>query len=386
MSGADFAGVQVAHRLGSLGSCVLSDAARAYAVSVSSGGALAWNATDRQPYPVNGWQGPPGRLDLVRNTNPGVKPHKAREALAALLTAGLTHDVLIDMQDRRVRSLTAPDGTAFPVISFNRLPDTPGRVLWPLPGPLHQIGSDSFLGPFPDPDALPWQDRIPRLVWRGGPTGRALTGPDLRAEGLRFEGVFAQVANGQRDIGWAAAHLAQVPRYAFVQALRNNPMADVGFVERPGLPPLSRPLIDPLLAPPMPARAQARFRYIAVLRGADLASSLFWTLNSGSLALVMDSPWQSFASVHFRAWDHYVPFRADLSDLHDRLAWCEAHPQDCKAMVAAAQGVCRWLADPDLRARIDREVTDGVRSALGRQPSSPNRFPIPPERAADAKT
>jgi len=372
MTEADFAEAQVVHRLGALGigKLSLSEAARDHAVAVSSAGALAWNATRGQPYPVNGWQGPPGQPDLVQNANRGTKPHKARAALASLLVAGLDFDVLIDMQDRRVRSLTAPDGTVFPTVSFNRLEGAAGRVLWPMPGSLHQIGADGFLGPFPDPDALPWADRAPRLVWRGGPTGRALTGPDLRAEGLRFEGVFAQVAAGQQDMAWAAAQLAQVPRFAFVQALRGNPLADVGFVGRPGLPPLSRALIDPLLSPPMPARQQARFKYIAVLRGADLASSLFWTMNSGSLALVMDSPWQSFASVHFRAWEHFVPFRADLSDLHDRLAWCATHPRDCEGMVQAAQAVCRMLAKPDLRTKIDRAVVDRMRRALA-PPLSP---------------
>lgn len=384
MTEADFAEAQVVHRLGSLASWSLSDTARAHAVAASSGSALAWDAGARQPCPVNGWQGPPGRPDLVQNTRPGVKPHKARAALVSLLAAGLDHDVLIDMQDRRVRALTAPDGRVFPTVSFNRLAGAPGRVLWPMPGPLHRIGSDSFLGPFPDPDALPWQDRAPRLVWRGGPTGRVLTGPDPRREGLRLEGVFAQVAAGRRDMAWAAAQLARIPRLAFVQALRHHPIADVGLVDRPGLPPLSRALIDPLLSPPMPARQQARFRYVAVLGGADLGSSFFWTMNSGSLGLVMDSPWQSFASVHFRPWEHYVPFRADLSDLEDRLAWCAAHPRDCAAMVQAARAGCRLLARPGLRAEIDRAVISGLRAALGRT-ASPGPAAAPHERAADAE-
>jgi hypothetical protein len=373
MTEADFAGAQIVHRLGSLGSCEVSVTARDHAVAASSGSALAWNAGAGQPYAVNGWQGPQGRADLVQNTNPGTKPHKARDALMSLLGSGLDHDVLIDMQDRRVRALALPSGTVFPTVSFNRLPDSPGRVLWQMPGSLHQIGSGNFLGPFPDPDALAWEDRAPRLVWRGAPTGRALTSLDLRQEGLRFEGVFAQVSKGRRNMDWAAAQLAQVPRFAFVRALRDNPMADVGFVERPNLAPMSRPLINPLLSPPMPARMQARFKYIAVLRGADLASSYFWTMNSGSLALVMDSPWQSFASVHFRPWEHYVPFRVDLSDLQDRLAWCAAHPRDCAAMVRAAQTVCLLLSQPGLRAQIDRAVVDAMRAALAR--SQPHLHP-----------
>jgi hypothetical protein len=282
-----------------------------------------------------------------------------------MLTAGLDFDTVIDMQDRRVRALQTPEGEIFPTISFNRATGAPGRVLWHMPGALHQIGSDAFLGPFPDPDALPFAQRLPKLVWRGGMTGRPGHDIDLRKEGYRLNRIFADVEQGKRRMAWAAERLDEFPRYRIVKAMAGHPMADVGFIEQPQLHPLSNALMQPLVRPGMPQREQARHKYIAVVRGADLASSFYWTMNSGSLGLVMDSPWESFGSVHFQPWQHYVPFRTDLSDLEERLEWCNAHPAECDAMVQRAGEVCRLLARQDLRDASDRAVIDGLRQALG---------------------
>jgi hypothetical protein len=368
MDSAAFVDLQTRHRLGHCAEFTpsLSEAARAYSMQASSSGTLAWNASEGLPYPVNGWTGRVGEPQKLRSSAPGVKDYKFRATLMSMLDAGLDFDAVIDMQDARVRALAASAQEIFPVVSFNRVMGAPGRVLWHMPGPLHQIGSAQFLGPFPDPDALPFSQRAPKLVWRGSITGRAGGTDRPQDDTYRFQKVFALVEKGKYDIAWAADRLDQFPRYHFVRRMASRPMADVGFVDQPGLHPLSNPLMQPLRRPAMGQLEQARNKYIAVLRGADLASSFFWTMNSGSLGLVMDCPWESFASVHFRPWEHYVPFKRDLSDLDERLDWCNVHPDDCAAMVQAAGEVCKMLAREDIRKEIDRCVVDGLRSWLVR--------------------
>jgi hypothetical protein len=366
LNAAEFAELQIAHRLGGWGDFrpSLSDAARNHTVSVSSVGTLAWDAGNGLPYPVNGWTGRVGAPHKLRTPQPGVKVYKFRDTLRSMLASGLDFDAVIDMQDWRVRSLAGPDNTLFPTVCFNRVLNARGRVLWHMPGPLHEIGADQFLGPFPDPDALPFALRARRLVWRGGVTGRANTGDDVVKETYRFQKIFALVAAGKRDMAWAADRLEEFPRYRFARHMAHDPIGDVAFVEQTNLHPLSKPLMQPLQGPSLSPREQARSKYIAVVRGADLASSFYWTMNSGSLGLVMESPWESFGSVHFRPWQHYVPFRMDLSDLAERLEWCDAHPAECATMVQAAGEVCRLLARHDLRIEIDHAVVEGLRQLL----------------------
>lgn len=361
----EFLHVQTTHRLGSFGSSrpSLSDAARNHAIAVGSGGTLAWNAAMQAPFAVNGWETEQETARII-NKNRWVKGYKFLGTLQSMLAAGLDFDAVIDMQDRRIRALHTPECEIFPTICFNRAGSAQGRVLWHMPGPLHQIGSEQFLGPFPDADALPFAARAPKLVWRGGMTGRAGGGKDLRLEGYRFDKIFAEVERGNHDMAWAAERLAEFPRYHIVAALKDKPWADLGFVEQPHLHPMSRDLMQPLLRPVMAQREQARHKYIAVLRGADLASSFYWTMNSGSLGLVMDSPWESFGSAHFKPWQHYVPFREDLSDLEERLNWCESHPAECEAMVQAATAICQLLARDDLRAEADRRVIGMLGQAI----------------------
>lgn len=364
-----FVAAQVAHRLGDLGTLPpsLSVAARDHALSMASNGAIAWDCSGQLPYPANGWASPPGAPHKLKTHTPGVKQYKFRDTLLSLLAAGLDFDTVVDMEDRRVRSLATAEGVLFPTISFNRTNTAQGRILWHMPGPLHRIGAPEFLGPFPDPTALPFHERIPQLVWRGAPNGRSASdGPPI-AEKFRLNRIIGDVEKGRRDLAWAEAQLQQFPRVRFVRHLSGHPAADVGLVAGDSLPPLARTLLGPFLAAPMAQRQQARFRYIAVLRGADLASSFFWTMNSGSLALVMDSPWESFASIHFRPWEHYVPFRQDMSDLDERLEWCADNPADCAAMVAAAGEVCQLLMRQDLRDQADRAVIDGLRARINGQ-------------------
>lgn len=361
-----FVATQVAHRLGAIGAARpdLGQGARDHAMAVASGGALAWNAAAHAPYPDNGWWPNPDQPDQPHNSARGVRPEKSQGALQSLLRAGADFDLLIDMQDRRVRSLETPDGAVFPTFVFNRVKAAAGRILWHMPTDLHTIGTPAFLGPFPDPDALPFAARSPKVVWRGGMTGRGGGGGDVRQEGYRFQKLFAEVETGRRALSWAHKKLHDFPRFAFVRHLAADPRADVALIAQEWLHPLSQPILAPMTRPVMTQRQQARHKYIAVLRGADLASSFFWTMNSGSLGLVMESPWESFASVHFKPWVHYVPFKVDMSDFEERLEWCEANPVDCAEMVQAARETCRYLARQDLRDLADRAVIAALRAAV----------------------
>ena len=112
------------------------------------------------------------------------------------------------------------------------------------------------------------------------------------------------------------------------------------------------PLHEHLERPRLSPEDMQQFRYIAVLRGNDVGSSFYWTMNSGSVGFVQDTPYKTFASGHFRPWEHYIPFAEDGSDLPDKLDWAEAHQLECRAMVRRAATVCALLGRVNLRAEV----------------------------------
>lgn len=352
----------VGHQLGCFGGArpSLSDAARAFALGASSGSTLAWNATAGAPFPANGW--------TIENDGSlrkdGRRTHsmKASATLDALISNGLDYNALIDMQDRRMRNLVTPEGEVHPVFCFNRLKDAPGRVLWPLPG-YHDIDADDFLGNL-DPAAIRWEEKKDVFAWRGILGGRSSPHADIRQEGKRLRPVLRHGLNGEVPKAKIKETLLTFPRIRFVGKYIDDGRADVGFVDGNGFTLKDEPLLKHLERPRLPRTELQTYKYLIVLRGLDVGSSFFWTMNSGSLGLVMDTPFETFASVHFRPWEHYVPFREDLTDFEERLEWCEGHQDECRAMAERAVEVCCVLARSDIRDRIGKEVVAHLRDKL----------------------
>lgn len=334
------------------------------ALAAASGGRLLWHHAQGAPDPSNGWTILPGNGPThTRLSNAAhVKPRKAIAALGGLIDAELDFDVLIDMQDRRARRSAPAEGPAWPVIAFNRINGDPARILWPLDGH-HDLGAEAFLGQI-DPGAVPWEEKLPRVAWRGILSGRANPKGDVLRERERAAALVRRLADGESG---ALTRLGTVPRFRFVTHHIDDTRFDVGLVDGGGVALGAVPALAALARPPIARPAFQRFRYIAVLRGVDVGSSFYWTMNSGSLALVMDCPFETFGSGHFRPWEHYVPFREDLSDLEERLDWCKRNDAACRDMAHNAASVCRFLADGDLRARIARGVVSGLRAALNRE-------------------
>ena len=117
--------------------------------------------------------------------------------------------------------------------------------------------------------------------------------------------------------------------------------------------------------PRIPREDFQTYKYIIVLPGNDVGPSLYWSLNSGSVAMVVDCQFETFATHHFKPWEHFVPIRKNHGNVSKRLAWCDDHQDEYQAMVARSADMCKFLADPDLRQTFAVGVIDGMRSGLG---------------------
>ena len=364
---ADFVQASVAMQLGDVDRVRFSQGsdARAQAVAGSSGSALVWDAQGKQPYPENGWslKGGAGRRVRVVNENHFVNRDKGQGALREILGAGASWDFVVDMQDRRLRNVVTPDGTAMPVFTFNREIGASARVLWPLPT-YHDLGSPGFLGP-DDWVRVPWRKKQDRVVWRGIHGGRADKHGDVRREGLRLRPLLKRLKAGKMSEQDVLSELAYFPRHKMISDYQDDPRFDLGFTGAiQNMDIAQYPFLARLMRPRLSQQDMLNYKYLLVLRGSDVASSFYWTMNSGSLGLVMEGYFDSFASAHFKPWEHYVPFKADLSDLEDRLAWCQANDETCRDMAERAQEKCRLLARADLRDEISRAVISRISARM----------------------
>lgn len=359
-----FVQAQIDHCLGNVAGpgLVQSGPALELAMSAAAGGALYWK--DGRPTDWQGWQwvGTDAGGPRLANSAPDINLEKHEGAIRSMCTAGLDFDAIIDMQDRRNRVLRLDDGTVFPVFSFHRRRGYRDRIIWPLPV-YQDIEDANFLGQV-SPDEVPWDQKISRVTWRGIPGGRAQPKGPTGPEGHRLGPVIKKLKSGEWDLAKARSVVNSFPRHRFVEQMFNDPRADVGLIDRKGFKLAKTPLLEPWGRPRMTRQEMQKSRYLAVIRGNDLASNFFWTMNSGSLGLVMDTPFESFAACHFRPNEHYLLFQEDMSDFDEVYDWAEAHPKECQEMTRRAAEVCRQLARTDLRDAALRGVISRLGAAI----------------------
>ncbi len=143
----------------------------------------------------------------------------------------------------------------------------------------------------------PWQERDPRLVFRGGTTG---------ADGFDEHTVF------------------EVPRVRLLQAIRESDLpADVSFTEVRQTAEGRREAVEEvlrshdLMAPGRLSQTEMMsYRYQLMVDGNHGAWSAYpWKLLSGSTCLWVQGISRNWYDEFFEPWVHYVPVRGDGEDL-----------------------------------------------------------------------
>jgi Glycosyl transferase family 90/Glycosyltransferase family 25 (LPS biosynthesis protein) len=82
------------------------------------------------------------------------------------------------------------------------------------------------------------------------------------------------------------------------------------------------------------------FKYILDIDGtASTWDATAWKLNSGSVIFKPRSSWCQWFYDDYRAEEHYIEIRDDFSDIGEKFEWCEAHPEECKAMIRRCQAL-----------------------------------------------
>ena len=82
---------------------------------------------------------------------------------------------------------------------------------------------------------------------------------------------------------------------------------------------------------------QSNYKYIINIDGHVCAFRLSLELNMGSVVLLVKSNWKIWYSSLLVPNVHYVPVKADLSDLIDQIKWCQNNDEKCKEISVNAR-------------------------------------------------
>tara|TARA_B110000902_G_scaffold242839_1_gene294543 strand:+ start:595 stop:1743 length:1149 start_codon:yes stop_codon:yes gene_type:complete len=362
----EFVDLSIAHQFGDFSGFELSQSleAKGFASKACSKMTMMWDHAADGPDALNDWEPARGtRAKWWVKHQKHKNSDKIVFALKALIQAGADFDFLLDMQDRRERNLITPDGQVAPVFSFTRpLSKKTGHILWPLPS-YHDVDGPEFLGQL-DPNRVNWHDKKDMAVWRGIPGNRVtLKG---KRNGMRMLPLLRKSKAGDLSPDETKAALASMPRYRFLKNWIDDPRFDVGYTDSDAFKVADEPFIHSYGRLKISRETFQEYKYIFVLPGNDVGSSFFWTMNSGSVGLVIDCDFETFATHHFKPWVHYVPVRGDQANVDRMMKWCANNQDECQAIAKRAQEKCKYLADRDLRNQINKGVVDKVREELAK--------------------
>ncbi|XP_063069678.1 protein O-glucosyltransferase 2 [Engraulis encrasicolus] len=84
-----------------------------------------------------------------------------------------------------------------------------------------------------------------------------------------------------------------------------------------------------------------KYKYQINIDGTVAAYRLPYLLAGGSVVLKQDSPYYEHFYSLLSPWQHYIPFKADLSDLLDQIRWARNHDDQAKEIALAGQEFAR---------------------------------------------
>ncbi|MFN4100261.1 MAG: glycosyl transferase family 90 [Pararhodobacter sp.] len=248
-------------------------------------------------------------------------------------------------------------GHAANILQYNRRRFDRTGILWRLPQYFEPTSALGGVQPGRgEADTLAFADKRPQVVWRGNRTGRQWLSPDR----------YRQLSVGGDLDSLRQAAVWQPRARAVLMSLENPGLFDCRFSitarqarKRAPDAPMS-PFEDRIRA----HRWLLQYRYQLCLPGNDVATQLYWMMGSNALALKVDSEYDVLPDYFLEPWVHYVPVAWDLSDLRDKVDWCEANPARCRAIIERANEAHAAILDASRWEEAERIVLDKL-SLLG---------------------
>jgi len=179
---------------------------------------------------------------------------------------------------------------------------------WDIPMPTYD-DLELYFNPYVAPE-VPWEEKMDKAVFRGGPTGCGYT-----AE-----------TNQRIKLATMRSELLDVGLTKNKSGLRFDPVHGLGDLN---VPIQTVPRIE--------MAEQARYKCIIHVDGNVLAYRLLKSMLLGSVILRVKSPYIHWLDHLMKPEKHYILISPDLSDLGIKLAWCLRNNAKCRKIAERAK-------------------------------------------------
>ncbi len=176
---------------------------------------------------------------------------------------------------------------------------------------------------YPIVNDVPWSDKQPCAFFRGAATGRLINNQRIHLAELDRDWREGN-RSGLLDAGLTSWNLSdKIDSGGFVHYIIPHELEAQGI----------------RLKSKVPMNDQVRYKYLLNVDGHTAPNRTSWQLKSGCLMLLVESQYQdrTWIDHNIKAWKHYVPIAADLSDLEEKILWCREHDAECIQIVKQAQ-------------------------------------------------
>ena len=175
-----------------------------------------------------------------------------------------------------------------------------------------------------------YDSKIPTAIFRGGSTGCGTTiknNPRLKAAYLTtkyYKNSKYGINNSFDSILYLDARIVSFKSHA-----KKHYSDKYISVINPDTMPFR-------LSKKMPIGQISNYKYILSIEGNVAQFRLSLELSFNSVILLVKSDQYIWYQPMLRPWIHYVPVKADLSDLMDKIHWCKTHDEKCKTIASNA--------------------------------------------------
>lgn len=143
----------------------------------------------------------------------------------------------------------------------------------------------------------------------------------------------------KKDLLIGRGVITQPHRIRFMQLYFNNPLCDLGQVNKTGGN-------IKWLKPKLDIAAHLQYKFILSLEGNDVATNLKWIMSSNSIAVMPKPKYETwFMEGCLIGGEHYIEIKSDFSDLEERLTYYIQHPDEAALIIVKANAHVKQFLD-----------------------------------------
>ena len=105
------------------------------------------------------------------------------------------------------------------------------------------------------------------------------------------------------------------------------------------------------------------YKYLIFLEGNDTGSAVYWTFHNRNITLMpVGRKWHSPWDIYIKPEVHYIPFNYTITetgvvtDLEEKINWCEDHPKECEEIINNANDLSDEMLNVETESKVLREM------------------------------